>query len=58
MHWNYSKSGARMYVLPQERIIESAGEVAVGASAVVSAVTAYAKINANGQWVERTEQVS
>jgi hypothetical protein len=25
---------------------------------VVSAVTAYAKINASGQWVERTEQVS
>jgi hypothetical protein len=32
--------------------------VNVGAVAVVSAVTAYAKINANGQWVERTEQVS
>jgi hypothetical protein len=41
-----------------ERIIEKAGEVNVGAAAVVSAVTAYAKINANGQWVERTEQVS
>jgi hypothetical protein len=31
-----------------ERIIEKAGEVNVGAAAVVSAVTAYAKINANG----------
>ena len=41
-----------------ERIIEKAGEVNVGATAVVSAVTAYAKINANGQWVQRTEQVS
>jgi hypothetical protein len=41
-----------------ERIIEKAGDVTVGAAAVVSAVTAYAKINANGQWVERTEQVS
>jgi hypothetical protein len=34
-----------------EKIIEKAGEVNVGAAAVVSAVTAYAKI-------ERTEQVS
>jgi hypothetical protein len=41
-----------------EKIIEKAGEVNVGAAAVVSAVTAYAKINASGQWVERTEQVS
>jgi len=41
-----------------EKIIEKAGEVNVGAAAVVSAVTAYAKINASGLWVERTEQVS
>lgn len=41
-----------------EKIIEKAGEVEVGAAAVVSAITAYAKINANGQWIERTEQVS
>ena len=41
-----------------EKIIEKAGEVNVGVAAVVSAVTAYAKINASGQWVERTEQVS
>ena len=25
---------------------------------MVSAITAYAKVNANGQWIERTEQVS
>lgn len=41
-----------------ERIIEKAGEVNVGAAAVVSAVTAYAKINASCQWIERTEQGS
>src|SRR5215469_8015571 len=41
-----------------ERIIEKAGEVEVSASAVVSAVAAYAKINAAGQWVERSERVN
>ena len=41
-----------------ERIIERAGDVDVTASAVVAAVQAYAKINAAGQWIERTEQVS
>ncbi len=41
-----------------ERIIERAGEVDVTASAVVAAVQAYSKINAAGQWIERTEQVS
>jgi hypothetical protein len=41
-----------------EHIIESAGEVEVTASAVVAAVQAYSKINAAGQWVDRTEQVS
>ena len=41
-----------------ERIIEHAGEVDVTASAVVSAIQAYSKINAGGQWIERTEQVS
>jgi hypothetical protein len=30
----------------------------VTASAVVSAVQAYAKINAAGEWIERTETVS
>lgn len=40
-----------------ERIIEKAGEVDVTASAVVAAVQAYSKINAAGQWIDRTEQV-
>lgn len=41
-----------------ERIIERAGDVDVTASAVVAAVQAYSKINAAGQWIDRTEQVS
>lgn len=41
-----------------ERIIEKAGEVDVTASAVVSAIQAYAKINAAGEWIDRTETVS
>jgi hypothetical protein len=41
-----------------ERIIEQAGEVDVTAPAVVAAVQAYAKINAAGQWVDRTEHVN
>lgn len=41
-----------------ERIIEKAGEVDVTASAVVAAVQAYAKINAAGEWIERSETVS
>jgi hypothetical protein len=40
-----------------EKIIERAGEVEVNASAVVSAVGAYARINAAGQWVERSERI-
>lgn len=40
-----------------EKIIEKAGAVEVTAAAVVSAVQAYAKINAQGQWVERIEHV-
>jgi hypothetical protein len=40
-----------------ERIIEKAGEVEVNASAVVAAVQAYAKINAQGQWIDRSEHV-
>jgi len=38
-----------------EKIIERAGEVKVNAAAVVSAVQAYAKINAQGQWIDRSE---
>jgi hypothetical protein len=40
-----------------EKIIERAGEVDVTAPAVVAAVQAYAKINAAGQWVDRSEHV-
>src|SRR5580698_4437249 len=40
------------------RIIERASDVEVSATAVVSAIAAYAKINANGQWVERSETVN
>lgn len=41
-----------------ERIIEQSEKVEVTAASVVSAVQAYAKINANGQWVERVEGVN
>jgi hypothetical protein len=41
-----------------ERIIERAGDVEVTASAVVAAVVAHAKINATGQWIDRSEQVT
>jgi len=41
-----------------ERIIEKADEVEVTASAVVAAVQALAKINAQGQWVERSEHIN
>ena len=41
-----------------ERIIEKAEGVDVTAAAVVSAVQAYSKINAAGEWIDRTETVS
>jgi hypothetical protein len=41
-----------------ERIIERAGEVPVNATAVVQAVATYARINAEGRLVERSERVS
>jgi len=41
-----------------ERIIERVSEVEVTASAVVAAIQACAKINAAGQWIERSEQVN
>jgi hypothetical protein len=41
-----------------EKIIERSGEVEVTASAVVAAVQAYAKINAAGEWIDRTETVN
>jgi hypothetical protein len=40
-----------------ERIIEHAGEVEVTAASVVAAVQAYSKINAMGQWIDRSETV-
>ena len=41
-----------------EHFIERAEEVDVTASAFVSAVQAYAKINAAGEWIDRSETVS
>jgi hypothetical protein len=41
-----------------ERIIERAGDVEVTASAVVAAIQACAKINAQGQWIDRSEHVN
>jgi hypothetical protein len=42
-----------------ERIIERASEVEeITAPAIVAAVAAYAKINAQGQWIDRTEHVN
>jgi len=41
-----------------ERIIEQAESVEVSASAVVSAIQAYTKINDAGKWVERSESVN
>jgi len=41
-----------------EKIIERAGEVDVNAAAVVSAVTAYARLNSRGELIERTEAVN
>jgi hypothetical protein len=41
-----------------ERIIERADDVEVTASAVVAAVQALTKINAQGQWVERNEHIN
>jgi hypothetical protein len=41
-----------------EQIIEKAGEVDVTSAAVVAAVQAYSKINATGQWVDRSEHLN
>src|SRR5215467_6468708 len=40
-----------------EKIIERAGEVEVTAAAVVAAVQAYGRLNAQGQWIDRVEHV-
>jgi hypothetical protein len=41
-----------------DHIVEKAGEVEVNAAAVVSAVSALARINSRGEWVERTQTVN
>jgi hypothetical protein len=41
-----------------ERIIEKAGDVDATAAAVVAAIQAYSKINAAGQWIDRSETVN
>ena len=41
-----------------ERIIEKAGDVKVNAAAVVSAISAYARINSRGEWVDRNQTVN
>jgi hypothetical protein len=41
-----------------EGIIERAGEVEITAASVVAAVQAYAKFNAAGQWIDRTETIN
>ena len=41
-----------------EKIIERVGEVDVTAAAVVAAIQAHAKINAQGQWIDRSETVN
>lgn len=41
-----------------EQIIEKAETVKVNAGSVVAAIQAYAKINAQGQWVERSERLN
>jgi hypothetical protein len=41
-----------------ERIIEQADGVEVTASSAVAAIQAYAKINAAGQWIDRSETVN
>ena len=41
----------------RERIIEKAGEVEVTAASVVAAVQVYSKLNAAGQWIDRSETI-
>jgi hypothetical protein len=41
-----------------EKIIERAGDVEVTSAAVVAAVQAYAKINAEGRWIDRSEHIN
>jgi hypothetical protein len=39
-------------------LIERGYKVRVTAAALISAITAYAKINAEGQWIDKTEEVN
>ena len=41
-----------------EKLIERVGEVDVTAAAVVSAIQAYSKINAAGEWIDQIQTVS
>jgi hypothetical protein len=41
-----------------EKIIERVGDVEVTSASIVAAVQTYARINSQGQWVERVERVS
>jgi hypothetical protein len=50
---NIGRPFSRRYLSRRSTLRELAS-----ATAVVSAVAAYAKINANGQWIERSEHVS
>jgi len=56
--FNLFKKRERNIRAALEKIIEKAGEVEVTSSAVVGAVQAYAKINAQGQWIERTQNLN
>jgi hypothetical protein len=47
-----------MSAQPSSKIIEQAGDVEVTSSAVVAAIQAYSKINAQGQWVDRSEHLN
>jgi hypothetical protein len=55
--FNLREKRARNLRAALERIIENADTVPVNAAAVVSAITAYAKINAQGAWVDRIERI-
>jgi hypothetical protein len=41
-----------------ERMIEKVDDVDVNAAAIVAAIQAYSKINAQGQWVDRSEHLN
>lgn len=55
--FNLNKRRARNLRAELERIIEQADCVTVNAGAVVAAIQAYAKINAQGAWVDRVERI-